>query len=191
MAVTALDPRTALIVIDLQTATAWFATAHPVWEVVRNAVQLTRSFRRHELPVVLVNVTGMARGRTDQGHGIGELPSHWTELLPDLDRQPRDHIITKQGWGAFTGTDLEDHLKARAVTQVVIAGVTTSIDVESTARHAYDLGLNVTLAVDAMTDTSVVAHANSITRIFPSLGEIGTTAEIVELLDKTCSGTTP
>jgi nicotinamidase-related amidase len=48
MAVTSLDSRTALIVIDLQTATAWFATAHPVRDVVRNAVQLTRTFRRHE-----------------------------------------------------------------------------------------------------------------------------------------------
>jgi nicotinamidase-related amidase len=67
----------------------------------------------------------------------------------------------------------------------VMAGVATSIGVESTARQAYELGFNVTLAVDAMTDLSAETHHNAITRIFPRLGETGTTAEIVALLDKT------
>ena len=67
------------------------------------------------------------------------------------------------------------------VTQVVIAGVATSIGVESTARHAHEHGFHVTLAVDAMTDMNADAHHNSITRIFPRLGETGTTQEIIEL----------
>ena len=54
----------------------------------------------------------------------------------------------------------------------------------STARFAYELGFNVTLAVDAMTDRSLDAHTNSVTRIFPRLGETGTTQEIVALLEK-------
>jgi isochorismate hydrolase len=41
----------------------------------------------------------------------------------------------------------------------------------------------VTLAVDAMTDMNADAHHNSITRIFPRLGETGTTREIIELVD--------
>jgi len=92
---------------------------------------------------------------------------------------------TKRTWGAFTNTDLEAHLKELKVTQVVIAGVATSIGVESTARHAYELAFNVTLAVDAMTDMNPDAHTNSITRIFPKLGETGTTEEIIRLLDTT------
>jgi nicotinamidase-related amidase len=92
--------------------------------------------------------------------------------------------VTKQTWGAFTGTDLAAHLKALGVTQVVFAGVATSIGVESTARHAYELGFNVTLAVDAMTDLNSEAHSNSITRIFPRLGETGTTQEIIHLLNE-------
>jgi nicotinamidase-related amidase len=74
------------------------------------------------------------------------------------------------------------HLRELGVTQVVIAGVATSIGVESTARQAHEFGFNVTLAVDAMTDRSADAHENSITRIFPRLGETGTTAEILALL---------
>jgi isochorismate hydrolase len=40
------------------------------------------------------------------------------------------------------------------------------------------------LAVDAMTDMNADAHQNSITRIFPRLGETGTTQEIIELLNE-------
>jgi nicotinamidase-related amidase len=71
---------------------------------------------------------------------------------------------------------------------VVSAGVATSAGVESTARHAHELGFNVALAVDAMTDTSADAHHNSITRIFPRLGETGTTPEIVDLLEAASHG---
>lgn len=67
---------------------------------------------------------------------------------------------------------------------MVIAGIATSAGVESTARHAHELGFNVTLAVDAMTDGSVEAHLNSVTRVFPRLGETGTSREIIDRLDR-------
>ena len=47
-----------------------------------------------------------------------------------------------------------------------------------------EAGFNVTLAIDAMTDMNPDAHANSVTRIFPRLGETGTSAEIIGLLGK-------
>jgi nicotinamidase-related amidase len=71
------------------------------------------------------------------------------------------------------------------VTQVVIAGIATSIGVESTARNAYEFGFNVALAVDAMTDRDADAHDSSIKRIFPRLGETGATREILDLLERT------
>jgi len=70
------------------------------------------------------------------------------------------------------------------VTQVVIAGVSTSAGVESTARQAPELGFNVTLATDAMTDLRLEAHENSVRQIFPRLGETATADEIVDLIDK-------
>ena len=107
-----------------------------------------------------------------------------SELVPELDQQPGDHVVTKKTWGAFTGTGLDAHLKAAGVTQIVLTGIATSIGVESTARQAHELGYNVTLAVDAMTDLNADAHANSIERLFPRLGETGTTQDIVALLDR-------
>jgi nicotinamidase-related amidase len=55
----------------------------------------------------------------------------------------------------------------------------------STARTGFALGFKVTRAVDAMTEMSAVAHENGVKRIFPRLGETGTTADIVTLLDAT------
>jgi nicotinamidase-related amidase len=183
MAVTTLDPKTALVVIDLQKGLVARPTTHPIGDVVKHASALVAAFRRHGLPVVLVNVAGAASGRTEQARSLGTFPADWTEFVPDLNQQPEDHVVTKRTWGAFTNTDLDGHLRKLGVTQVVIAGVATSIGVESTARHAYELGFNVTLAIDAMTDINLDAHINSITRIFPRLGETGTTQAIVDLLD--------
>jgi nicotinamidase-related amidase len=185
MAIAALDPQTALILIDLQKGIVAYPTAHSADEVVQRAGALADAFRRHDLPVVLVNVAGAAPGRTEQTRSLREFPAGWTDLVSELNQQPKDHTVTKRTWGAFTNTGLDEYLKTLGVTQVVIAGVATSIGVESTARQAHEHGFNVTLAVDAMTDRDIEAHNNSVKRIFPRLGETGTTWEIVALLDST------
>jgi nicotinamidase-related amidase len=185
MALTTLDPKTALIVIDLQKGVVALPLAHPTGEVVARAARLAAAFRRHRLPVVLVNVAGGAPGRAEQARPGGVLPPDWTDLVPELQRQSADHLVTKHTWGAFTGTDLAEHLLSLGVTQLVLAGIATSIGVESTARQAHELGFHVTLAVDAMTDLRAEAHENSLTRIFPRLGETGTTEEVLALLDAT------
>jgi nicotinamidase-related amidase len=185
MAVTTLDPNTALIVIDLQKGIVSMSTAHPVSDVVTRTAALAKAFRRYRLPVVLVNVVGGAPGRAEQSRSAAGRPDDWADLIAELDRQPSDHTVTKRTWGAFTNTGLYEYLEKHDITQVVIAGIATSSGVESTARFAQELGFNVTLAIDAMTDMSLESHTNSITRVFPRLGETGTTAEIIDLLDKT------
>jgi nicotinamidase-related amidase len=184
MTVTTLDPKTALVVIDLQKGVVGYPTVHPIGAVVAAATALTTAFRRLGLPVVLVNATGVAPGRAEQKRSLDGMPADWADLVPELNAQPDDLLISKQTWGAFTNTQLEAQLRALGVTQVVLAGVATSMGVESTARYAHELGFNITLALDAMTDMSAEAHDNSVTRIFPRLGETGSTAEIVALLDR-------
>jgi len=185
MALTALDPKTALIVVDLQQGLVACPVAHPIDEVVSRARSLTDAFRARGLPVALVNVAGSAPGRTEVPRDTQTFPAGWTDLIPELDQQPGDIVVTKRTWGAFASTDLEARLRARGVTQVVIVGVATGTGVESTARQAYELGFNVTLAVDAMTDRRLDAHDHSIAKVFPRLGETGATQEIIDLLAKT------
>lgn len=184
MAVTALDPKTALVIVDLQKGIASIAPADVLGDVVRNSRKLVDAFRAEGLPVVFVNVDGGAPGRTEQSRPPRDLPADWAEILPEIDYRPDDILVTKKTWGAFASTDIEQKLKALGVTQVVLTGVATSIGVESTARQAFEAGFNVTLAVDAMADLRPEAHDASIANIFPKLGETGTTDEIVALLGK-------
>lgn len=184
MPVTTLDPRSALIVIDLQKGIVQMAGAEAVAPAVKNSRLLADAFRTRGLPVVLVNVAGVAPGRTEQARPGQNLPAEWTELLPELNQHAEDIVVTKRTWGAFASTDLEQRLKALGTTQVVITGVATSIGVESTARQAYEAGFNVTLAIDAMADLRPEAHEASIANIFPRLGETGATQDIIALLEK-------
>lgn len=183
MAISKIDKTPALIVIDLQKGIVQFPATHPTKDVIANAGALATAFRTRGFPVILVNVTGGAPGRTEVVRPKTERSSDWSELVSELDKQPTDILITKERWGAFIGTTLHERLQELGVTQVIVAGISTSIGVESTARSAYEYGYNVVLAVDAMTDTNADAHENSITRIFPRLGETATTDEIIRALE--------
>ncbi|GAB0116382.1 cysteine hydrolase family protein [Acidisoma sp. 7E03] len=182
MPVTTLDPRSALVVIDLQKGIVALPVSQAVEPIIEKARRLADAFRARGLPVVWVNVTGGAPGRNEQPTSTADLPADWAELVPALGAQPGDHRVTKKTWGAFTGTDLHDFLQAKGVTQIVLLGVATSIGVESTARFAQELGYNITLVTDAMADLRPEAHENSIARIFPRLGERGTAEEVLALL---------
>ncbi len=184
MALTTLDPKTALIVIDLQKGIVTYPTVHPIDGVVKQARSLADAFRQRGLPVVLVNVAGQAPGRTERPRHPEPFPAGWIDLVPELNQQPGDIVVTKRTWGAFASTDLEKQLKALGVTQVVVGGVATGTGVEATARQAYEAGFNVTLAIDAMTDMRPEAHDYSIAQVFPRLGETGTTQEILGLLER-------
>ena len=183
MALTTLDPKVALLVVDLQTGVVGKAFDHPL---VAKARALTDAFRAHGLPVVLINVAGGAPGRTEQPRrDMGALPEGFTDFIPELGRRSGDIVVTKRTWGAFATTDLEAQLKAAGVTQVVVLGVATGTGVEATARQAYEAGFNVTLAIDAMTDPRPGAHDHSLQHIFPRLGETGTSQQILDLLAAT------
>ena len=181
MAFTQLDPKTALIVIDLQKGILALPGVENPLEIVAKARVIAEQFRHHKLPVVLVTVAGRPIGRADRIVAESQPPADWEELVPELGAQPEDLRITKRTWGAFS-TDLNAQLKALGVTQVVILGVATSVGVESTVRQAHELGYHVSVVTDAVTDMSADAHHNSITRVFPKISETGSTQDLLNLL---------
>lgn len=184
MPISALDPNTALVVIDLQQGTTAYPSAHPITNVITNAVALAAAFRGNGLPVVLVRFdpSQTPAGRTELGGPRGPVPPEFMEFVPELAPQTGDIVVTKGAWSALAGTDLADTLARRGVTQLVLAGVATSFGVESTARQAYDAGFNVTIAVDAITDPRAESHEHSVNGVFRVLGEAATTDEILALL---------
>jgi len=73
MTVTTLDPKTALIVVDLQKGILSRVSADAIAAVIENAVALLDAFRKHKLPVVFVNVTGVAPRAATKDHGCPEV----------------------------------------------------------------------------------------------------------------------
>ncbi|MFJ1898806.1 MULTISPECIES: cysteine hydrolase family protein [unclassified Streptomyces] len=188
MTLTTIDPRPALVVIDLQKGIISALAGSPLAATaVEQAAHLAAAFRRHELPVVLVNVTGRAPGRTDAGRAgsDGVRPADWADLIDELDVRPADHLITKRRRSAFHDTGLDTLLRDLGVTQVVLAGISTSAGVESTARSASDHGYHVVMATDAMCDPDPEAHRHSIERVFPKIGETTATAEVIDMVEAT------
>jgi len=187
MPLTTLDPRTALVVVDLQVGIVGMpGLTHPAADVVAKSAELAVAFRRHGLPVVLVNVAGAPAGRTDQGGGTAmTLPPESLAFPPELGQQPTDKVVTKRTRGAFHGTDLAAYLTEQGVTQVVVTGIATGAGVLVTALEAHQHGLNVTLPVDAMTDRSAEVHDFNVAQVFPKVGETGTTADVLALLETT------
>jgi nicotinamidase-related amidase len=116
MPLTKLDTGAALIVIDLQKGITALPTVHPVKQIIGRAAQLAAACRERGLPVVLVNVTAAAPGRTDAGPRNLSFPPDWTELIPELQQQSGDYLISKQRVGAFIGTPLDETLRRRDVT---------------------------------------------------------------------------
>ncbi|MEU6841032.1 isochorismatase family protein [Streptomyces sp. NPDC046716] len=189
MALTTLDPRTALVVVDLQNGVVGIPGApHATSDVVERNVTLADAFRAAGLPVVLVRVSfatdggDVVPGRTEREPRTATPPAGWDRIVDALAGHPEDITVTKRNWSAFYGTDLDLHLRRRGITQVVVTGVATSIGVDSTARAAHEHGYHVTLATDAMTDLDPEAHRNSVEWIFPRLGETGTTDDVLKLL---------
>lgn len=190
MPVTALDPKTALVVIDLQRGLSNYPTIHPFKDIVANTARLASAFRRSRLPVALVTVSFAADGG-DRLQPRSQVPARtfpmspeFVSLVPELGPEPGDILITKRQWSAFYGTELDLQLRRRHVTNIVLTGVVTSIGVDSTARAANERAYNLTFASDAMTDVDPAAHEFSLTKIFPRIGEVDTTDAILALLPR-------
>jgi len=187
MPLSALDPSSALILIDLQKGiTAAPLTPNDADSLLERAGGLARAFRAAGSPVVNVRVSFAAdfadapKGRVQAGpEELGPPPAPgWDDPDPRLPHEPGDVEITKRGWGAFLDTELDLQLRRRGVTQVFLAGLMTNIGVDTTAREAHFRGYNVVIVEDACSATSDAEHAYTIEQIAPKLGEIATAGEV-------------
>lgn len=191
MDVLRLDPRrTALVLIDLQKGiVARPAEPHAAGDVLARARRLADRFRALGAPVVLVRVGFSPDGRdrlappADQEMPAGPVPPDFADLMPELGQAASDLVITKRQWGAFHGTELDLQLRRRGVDTIVLGGISTNIGVESTARAAYELGYAQVFAEDATACASAEAHRYVMGTIFPRLGRVRATDEILAGLE--------
>lgn len=178
---------TALVVIDLQKGIVSMQTEpYDSQSVIDNSAKLIQAFRAQNMPVFLVHVDFLGwdalQPICDASMAGGTRPAWWSEFVEALDVQGSDIIITKRQWGAFYGTELDLQLRRRGIDTIVLCGIATSIGVESTARQAYELGYNQIFAEDAMASRSQEEHHSTIANIFPRIGRVKSTDEVLVLL---------
>jgi nicotinamidase-related amidase len=182
--------KTALVVIDLQREITYNErtfSPYPAALVVQNASRLAHTFTEQGAFVVLVRVSSvdgkdMVKPNTDVKRNPVQYQEGWDTLVPELANLKNAHIITKRQWGAFYGTDLDLQLRRRGIDTIVLCGVSTGIGVDTTAREAFQHGYHQIFVEDAMTARAKEEHEYVCKTIFPRIGKIRTTEEVVRLL---------
>jgi nicotinamidase-related amidase len=172
----AFEPQTtALIVIDMQRDFAepgGFGASlgnevGRVTAIVPAVKRLIEGFRAAGLPVIhtmechrpdLSDLPPAKRNRGNPSVRIGDLGpmgrvliagEPGTAILDELAPLPGEIVIEKPGKGAFYATGLGDDLKRIGARQLVFAGVTTEVCVQTTMREANDRGYECLVAEDA------------------------------------------
>lgn len=177
---------TALVLIDLQRGIATGTlTPNAAADVIARGAALAAACRKAGALVVLVHVDPGPNGvlfprpEADNPRPPFNAPPDFSELVPELDRQPSDVVVTKHQPNAFYATDLEVHLRRRGIRTIVLGGVATNLGVESTARAAFERGYEQVFVSDAMSARVEVLHTHTVTHILPTMGRVRTTAEVI------------
>ncbi|MET8428762.1 isochorismatase family cysteine hydrolase [Nocardia sp. NPDC004860] len=100
-----------------------------------------------------------------------------TRIHPSLTVEPGDKVITKRRVSAFHGTDLELSLRSAGITDLVLAGVSTSGVVLSTLRQAADMDFSITVLSDCCADHDEFVHQTLLSHVFPAHAEVISSAE--------------
>ena len=200
---------TALVLVDMQYVDAHrdhglgssLQASHPeIWEyyfarierlVVPNCARLLDVFRDHGMRIVHLtlgpqladgaDLPGLRRPATAPGlspmlHHVG---SETHAILPELAPADGELVINKTSRGAFNSTAIDQALRNLGITGLVIAGVSTSSCVETTARDAADRGYRVAIVEDATAEFDEASHEATLRQFAARWGRVWTTAEAV------------
>ncbi len=106
-----------------------------------------------------------------------------TAILDELAPIAGEIVIEKPGKGAFYATQLQDHLTRRRIRQLVFAGVTTEVCVQTTMREANDRGYDCLLAEDATESYFPQFKAAALDMIRAQGAIVGWTASVDQVLE--------
>jgi isochorismate hydrolase len=182
-----LDPcRCALIVIDMMryfadpAGAAWLPASEAVKPSIIKLIDCWRGFGGS------VVFTRHCHESDDDGGMLGRF---WSSVIrcddPDsalvLEPLPDEKVLRKTTYDSFYGTGLEQHLRSRSISQVLITGVMTHLCCETTARSAFVRGFEVYAAVDAMATSSEELHAGSIRSMADGVGVMLDTDSVLKV----------
>lgn len=173
--------------------------------IIPKSKELLNGFRTHNLPIIhtrechkpdLSDLPDAKRDRGNPDLRIGDegpmgrilvSGQDGADIIPELYPIKGEIVIDKPGKGAFYNTNLQEILDQLSIKQIVFAGVTTEVCVQTSMREANDRGYDCIVATDAT--ESYFPHFKSITieMIIAQGGIVGwaaDTSSIIEALDE-------
>ncbi len=90
------------------------------------------------------------------------------------------YVSGKVGFNGFANTELEQVLKARGIRTVLLAGMVTSLCIDSTGRAAYERGYAVTVLSDCTSARTLTEQDFFCNNVFPLYGNVQTGSQILE-----------
>lgn len=183
--------RTALLIIDPvndflhEDGAAWELTKSTVKknDVVSQLAKVAAGARAAGVPVLFGPMAYTREDYTDQElhrrSGINRVMferqmflagSFGADFHADIQPQPGDVVLEPHKGTDVLQTDLREYLDRLGTTHLVLAGMTANLCVESTGRHATELGYDVTFLSDAIGAESLPAYEASIHLNYPLIG---------------------
>jgi len=183
------DPtRTAFISIDMQNGVASHdSVPNSAEEVIARVSDIVDAARIGGALVIYVR-TSFLPDESDALHPKMDVsrptrpvrPEGWDQIVPQLNPSPTEPVVVKRSFDAFYGSELDLELRRHGIDTIVLAGISTHLGVEGTARSAYNMGYDMIVVEDAMGAAKLEAHEGSLKNVFPYIGRVRTVAQVVE-----------
>lgn len=151
---------------------------HIVW--IKNATNDTRDswsvFHDHL----------MTPDRRDTRYATMDTAHEGHNLWGELESKPEDAQIVKKRFSAFIqgSSEIESHLRARGIDNLLIGGTATNVCCESSARDAMMLNFKVTMVSNALATYTDDIHAASLNAFYSIFGDVQTVDEAIASLER-------
>ena len=192
MKTTTDNKKTVLLVMDIQeTMMAYLPDPKPLLEKVKLAISNARQAEIEIIYVVLsfrkghpeINPKHKTFGKIKESGVMFTEGHEGTALHNSIFPGDGELILHKKRISAFAGSDLDMVLKAKHIDHLIISGFATSGIVLNTVRESADKDYHLTILSDACADMEAETHDFLMRKIFPSSGEVLTTAEWIGTLN--------
>lgn len=107
-----------------------------------------------------------------------------SRILPELSPAMGELVVEKTTYDAFHNTDLEEKLRSRGITQILVTGVLTNLCCETTARSAFVRGFEVYFVADATASASEALHVGSLCGLAHGVAVMLSTDEVLGICSK-------
>lgn len=186
-----IDPkRTAILAIDFENDV--IKNTPNVEPAIESAAQVLEAGRQRDIPVLYIKVSFDKEYRDIpprspffqmvKKKGILRAGTSGTEISARLQPLPDEPIFTKTCTNPFLTTNLQQRLHSLGIDTLIVMGLWTNFAVESTVRHASDIGYGVIIVRDACASNTRENHEFTMNNILPTLATIMNAEDLLQAL---------